>query len=307
MLDALAEGVYLVDPRRTIRFWNKASERISGYAAADVVGHHCFENILRHVDDQGQQLCFVGCPLHATMRDGNGRSCRMWLHHRDGRRIPVQVRTTPIRDNDSRIIGAIEFFTDESVLTTAQERAAELEHLVLTDPLTELPNRRYLDIAVPSRLEEARRYEQGLGVAFVDIDHFKAVNDRYGHETGDKALRMVAGTLAANLRTSDIICRFGGEEFVLLFTHNQPAELEATCERLITLVGASSLDIGHAAPLSVTISIGATAARPGDDPDSLLSRADELLYRSKQDGRNRVTCDAPPPRSLTPVRASALP
>ncbi len=289
VLDALAEGVYLVDRNRTIRFWNRACEEISGYRAADVVGHRCFENILRHVDDTGAELCRARCPLAKTMRDGQERECGVWLHHRDGRRLPVQIHARPIRGENSAVIGAIEIFSDRSAITSAQERLAQLEAQALTDPLTQLPNRRYLDMALPAALADAHRYEEPLGVVFIDIDGFKAVNDAHGHDTGDELLRVVAGTLSRNLRAGDTICRYGGEEFVVILPHANEEHLSRTCQRLLALVRVSSVDRPHQRPLSVSVSIGATIATASDTPASVLFRADRNLYTSKRQGRDRIT------------------
>lgn len=291
MLDSLADGVYLVDRGRRILFWNDASERISGYAASEVVGHRCFENILRHIDCNGTRLCTGLCPLACTMRDGVPRSADVWLHHKAGHRVPVSVRTTPIRDEDGEIIGAIEFFTDESRLETSQEQTAKLRALALTDPLTSLPNRRYLELELSSRLAEVRRHRRTLGVVFADIDRFKAVNDTYGHELGDEVLRMVAGTLSGNVRPGDTAARFGGEEFVVLLPDTDPVALAALGERLCMLVRRSSIDPAAGGEVSVTISMGATLATADDDVEGLLHRADGLLYRSKRGGRDRVTVD----------------
>ncbi len=289
MLDQLAEGVYIVDRQRTIRFWNSGCERISGYPAEAVVGHHCFDNILRHVDEDGTRLCFGLCPLAATMRDEEPRTARVWLHHREGHRVPVLVRTAPIHDEAANVIGAIEFFTDESTLAATEDRVKELEGLALSDPLTGLPNRRFLDVALPARLSEMRRYGATAGLIFADIDHFKRVNDEHGHELGDKVLKMVALTLAGNLRASDVACRFGGEEFVILLPHAEASDVEAIGARLGTLVRTSSIETGAGTPLAVTVSFGATVSRFRDSPAAILERADELLYRSKAEGRDRVT------------------
>jgi PAS domain S-box-containing protein len=175
MLDSLADGVYLVDRGRRILFWNDESERISGYAASEVVGHRCFENILRHIDCNGTALCTGLCPLACTMRDCVPRSGDVWLHHKAGQRVPVSVRTTPIRDDGGEIIGAIEFFTDGSRLEASKEQISKLRALALTDALTGLPNRRYLELELSSRLAEVRRHHRTLGVVFADIDRFKAV------------------------------------------------------------------------------------------------------------------------------------
>ena len=178
------------------------------------VGRHCFEDILRHVDATGNRLCVGRCPLSQTMRDGVPRETCVWLHHKHGHRVEVRVGVRPVRERSGQIIGAIETFTDESDRAATKARLAELEHLAMIDPLTGVSNRRFLGMTLSSRLAELRRYAVPFVVAFADIDHFKRVNDENGHDIGDDVLRMVANTLAGNLRGSDSLSRFGGEEFV---------------------------------------------------------------------------------------------
>jgi diguanylate cyclase (GGDEF)-like protein/PAS domain S-box-containing protein len=290
LLDNLGEAVYLVDGRRTIRYWNHACEEISGYSADEVVGRHCYDDILRHVDDEGNSLCHGQCPLAHTIHDGCPRSAHIFLHHKQGHRLPVSVRVQPIREPASgRIIGGVELFTDESALAANEERMEELETLALTDPLTGVPNRRYVEMSASSRLSELRRHGIPMQVAFIDIDHFKRFNDEHGHDVGDTVLRVVATTLAGNLRDSDIVGRVGGEEFVLLLVHGAHDKLESICERLRMLVERASIDLPGGESVGVTISVGATRAEKTDNVDSLLKRADTLLYDSKGAGRNRVT------------------
>jgi len=122
----------------------------------------------------------------------------------------------------------------------------------------------------------------------MDIDHFKRLNDEFGHDVGDMALRMVAATLESNLRKSDVIGRWGGEEFiVVLYDVSSLKELESISEKARTLVACSRLDLPDMS-LTVTISIGATLILPTDTPESVIRRADELMYESKQSGRNQV-------------------
>jgi diguanylate cyclase (GGDEF)-like protein/PAS domain S-box-containing protein len=290
VLDGLSDAVYLVDRRRTIRFWNRACEQITGYASEEVVGRHCFDNILRHVDDEGHRLCVGLCPLAHTMRDGEPRRTRVWLHHKDGYRLPVHVGVNPIRDADGQIIGAIETFTDDSTLAASQERIGELEQLAMVDALTGVPNRRFLELTLSSRLAELRRGGAPFVVAFADVDHFKRINDVHGHDIGDRVLKMIATTLAADLRGSDTLSRFGGEEFVLLLHQAGTDASGLVCERLRSLVASSSLDVPDGS-VSVTASFGATLAEASDSPETVLHRADALLYQSKRDGRDRVTTD----------------
>jgi diguanylate cyclase (GGDEF)-like protein/PAS domain S-box-containing protein len=288
VLDGLKEGLYIVDRQRTIRFWNQACEQLTGYRAQEVLGRRCFDDILRHVDENGCQLCVGMCPLAHTMRDGERRQVKVWLHHKLGHRLPVRVDVQPMRDQSGQITGAIETFVDDSSVAAVRERVAELEQLAMVDDLTGLPNRRYLELTLSNRLAELRRGGSAFVVAFGDIDHFKHVNDRHGHETGDIVLQMIATTLTGDLRGSDLLARFGGEEFILLLHHSHDAL--TVCERLRKLVAASSIR-APTGPVAVTISFGATRAVAGETAEMVLQRADRQLYRSKRTGRNRTTTD----------------
>lgn len=122
--------------------------------------------------------------------------------------------------------------------------------------------------------------------------HFKRVNDENGHDIGDHVLRMVARTISGNIRTSDTLARFGGEEFALVLNHTRAHTAVGLCERLNMLVATSSIK-ADGADLSVTMSFGATLPQAEDSFETVLRRADQLLYRSKREGRNRVTTDLP--------------
>ena len=286
LIENLGEGVYFVDRERRITFWNKAAERITGFHNKEVVGRRCMDQVLTHVDDTGRCLCVGECPLSETIADGRERQTEAYLHHKEGHRVPVHIRTTPIVDEAGRVIGAVELFTDNSRNLGLEERLAELQRLALLDPLTHLPNRRYVESHLQARFAELRRNEWPFGVLYIDIDHFKRVNDRYGHETGDKVLQLVARTLDANSRPFDIVGRWGGEEFLALVTNASPEVLVVVAERMRALVAASGLK--QPAEITVTVSAGAAAANPGESAASVIKRADEALYRAKQMGRNAI-------------------
>ena len=282
LVDNMSDGVYFVDRTRTITYWSRGAERLTGYHASEVVGRRCRDDILNHVDECGTELCGAGCPLKATIRDGRCRDAHVFMHHADGHRQPVWVRAAPLRDPAGEISGAVELFSDDTAVTTARARVLEMEQLALTDPLTGLGNRRYLDAQLSSRLDEWTRYGWSFGVLIADIDLFKRVNDSYGHDAGDQALAMVARTLAFGLRGSDVVTRYGGEEFVVVLAHADPAGLASTAERLRMLVAASRLVVARQ-PIEVTVSLGGTLVAPGDNAEILLHRADTSLY--SQGGR----------------------
>ncbi len=289
LLDNLNDGVYFVDGEKRITYWNRGAERITGYAASEVLGRRCEDNVLMHTDGKGNLLCKTGCPLTETLRSGQMRNTEVYLRHRDGHRVPIAVRTAPIRNDRGDVIGAVEIFSDNSAKTATLERMEEFERLAYLDPLTGLANRRYAEINLRARFEEMQRYGWPFGVIFIDIDRFKEINDQFGHAVGDDVLKMVSKTLVNSARSFDVIGRWGGEEFIAIIANVHPAELVATANRFRVLVQHSSLNTGGA--VRVTISLGATLARPGDTIDELLKRVDELMYRSKEEGRNRVTAD----------------
>jgi len=166
-----------------------------------------------------------------------------------------------------------------------------LEEAAFLDELTRLANGRYLKKVVEQRLAEAHRHEQDFGVIMIDIDKFRNLNTRYGRATGDKVLRMVAGTLEHACRPYDVAGRWGGDEFLVIAPHAGPLNTEALAQRLRALVEQSWLRVRRGM-VSVTISAGVTAGRPDDTPDRLLRRATAALHESKTAGRNRVAFEA---------------
>ncbi len=287
LLDEFYDGVYFTDRDRRIIYWNRGAERITGYAAEEVLGRRCSDNILMHVDRNGRSLCTTNCPLQFTMADGSPRNAELYLHHKKGHRLPVSVRATPMRNREGEIIGAVEVFTDISPQIALIDRVTQFERLAYIDPLTEVANRRYTEIMLAARREEFERYGWPFGVLFVDIDRFKNVNDRYGHGVGDEVLRMTARTMVNSVRAFDVVGRWGGEEFIAIIANVTLADAQGFAERVRTLIEQSKLHGDP--PVQVTVSIGVTVARQDETVEKMVERADELMYKSKQDGRNRVT------------------
>ncbi len=290
LVDNLYDGVYYVDRSGCIRYWNRGAERLTGYSADQVLGRRCSDNLLMHVGADGTLLCLDGCPLSATVADGSPREAEVHLHHRDGHRVPVRVRTAPLRAADGTITGAVEVFSDNSAHAAALQRVEDLRKMALLDHLTQVANRRFAEQALEAKLEERQRYGWPVGLLLFDVDHFKAVNDRYGHPAGDQVLKMVAATLASNARSFDLVARWGGEEFVAILTNVEPHQVLGIAERSRRLIEASGLR-HDAGLIRVTVSVGATLAADGDRRDSLVARADRLLYAGKRGGRNRVVSD----------------
>jgi diguanylate cyclase (GGDEF)-like protein len=172
-----------------------------------------------------------------------------------------------------------------------RQRLEELQEMAMHDPLTGIANRRFVEISLAARLEELRRYNFPFAILFSDVDNFKQINDTYGHTVGDRILKMVSATLAHSLRSFDVIGRWGGEEFVTLLVNIQPEDLFTLSDRLRRLVRKSQLTLENGETIGVTVSIGATIARVVDTTDTLVERADKLMFESKRRGRNLVSID----------------
>jgi diguanylate cyclase (GGDEF)-like protein/PAS domain S-box-containing protein len=288
LMDNLFDGVCFVDSNKAIRYWNKAAENITGFTADEVLGKICSESILSFRDDEGRDICEALCPLDKPAADSSARESELYLHHKDGRRIPVAIRITPIRDSAGSIIGVLELFSDISSKSATLLRIKELEKLSLTDTLTMLANRRYIQMELESRLQELSRFNWPFAVLYMDIDHFKNINDTYGHGVGDVVLKTVADALVASVRPFDLIGRWGGEEFVGIMRNVDEEGLYLIGDRLRQLVEAASVVIDQK-KISVTVSAGGVMAKTDDTVAELIKRADELMFKSKAAGRNCLT------------------
>ncbi len=288
LLNSLYDGVYFVDRDRRIMYWNGGAERLTGYPARQVLGRHCADNLLVHVDNAGHQLCLDECPLTHTMADQKSREADVYLQHRLGYRVPVSVRVTPLRNPAGELVGAVEVFSDNRSKKAAEEKAAQLEQMAFLDGLTRIGNRRYLDEKLLQHQRELERHRSPFGVVLMDIDDFKHVNDSHGHNAGDAVLAAVARTLSGCLRASDVLGRWGGEEYLVIGVGLQPENLLQLAERCRALVERSAVTF-EGKQLKVTISAGAAMAQCRKTPQWLVGRADAMLYRSKKAGKNRVT------------------
>lgn len=288
MIDMLFEGAYIVDKERKILYWNNGAERITGYSQNEVVNFFCFTNILRHVDDIGNELCFNGCPLHHTLETGEEIENRVYLHHKEGHRVPVIVRTSPLYNDDGEIYGALELFTDAGYHKKLFTENKRLQELSIKDQLTNIYNRSYINYQVDALINEYELFSNSFGVVFVDIDNFKYINDTYGHKVGDDILKLISRTIKSNIRDEDLFGRYGGEEFLLVFKLANKEELLMISEKIRLLVEKSSI-IYNNDSISVTISLGASMYREGDTKEELIDRADQAMYESKRTGKNKVS------------------
>ena len=290
LLSRLNIGIYFVDRNRKITFWNKGAEEISGYPEDQVKGHSCADGILMHINEKGEVLCNTGCPLHATIQDGKTRDMVVYMKHAKGHRLPVHITANPIKDKDGEIIGAVEVFNDVSSHMREVEKVKELEKIVNIDPLTGLLTRRYAEIALDRVFFEWQQHKLPFGIIFLDVDHFKHINDRYGHDAGDKALEIIAADLAGAVRESDMVTRWGGDEFLIILQNVDEKRLDSIAEKIMVLVAASDFVVNKE-QIKLSVSAGIALVTSSDTSTTLLKRADQAMYQRKKRGASHSTKD----------------
>lgn len=289
LLDHLHDGVCFVDQHGVIVYWNQGAERITGLSREEVAGKEAQSSPLRHLNANGEAEFEVD-PFIVSMKEGTSFEADTYLRRKDGSLAPVLARISPIRDSRGEAIGALEVFSDNQTKVSDRNRIVELEEMALLCPLTEVGNRRYAEMALTSAMEEFTRYGWQFAVLFLDLDHFKQVNDQYGHKAGDEILRMTAQALRSTLRSFDFVGRWGGEEFIIILPNMNSDLLPVVAERCRVAI-MDSVYQTEGRRIQVTASIGASMVRQNDTFDILVERADALMYASKQAGRNRCSFD----------------
>jgi diguanylate cyclase (GGDEF)-like protein/PAS domain S-box-containing protein len=284
-LDSIGEAVLRTDLQGIITYLNRIAENMTGWSREEAQGRPVAE-VLRIIDDASRAP--VGNALGlATKEDqaaGSMASCsNCILVRRDGSEVGIESTTTLIREHDESVTGAIVAFRDVSA---ARAKSLEMSHLAQHDVLTDLPNRVLFNDRLTQAIALAQRQGKQLAVMFVDLDHFKKINDSLGHDVGDKLLRSVAGRLKACVRRSDTTSRLGGDEFVVLLSQVEHAE-DAAISAVKTLRALTAPHIIDSKSLDIGVSIGvSTYPIDGQDAESLISRADNAMYEAKQRGRN---------------------
>ncbi|NCA88727.1 MAG: diguanylate cyclase [Gammaproteobacteria bacterium] len=286
LLMAVGEGIYGVDTQVRTTFINPAAQTMLGYAAEEVLGrnpHALFH--ARHRD--GRPYPFADCPLHRTLEEGRERHQEEWFIRRDGSPLPVAMTCAPLYE-ETQLIGAVVAFRD---ISEQKAREVELLELANTDMLTGVANRRFFYQRLEEeirRLRRGGRREARSALLLMDLDHFKEVNDRFGHAAGDEVLRNFARLARQALRQGDLLGRVGGEEFGALLAAEDAAGALRVAERLRRGVQQGPFTT-QAGPIPLTVSIGITDLQDKDQaPEGPLKRADSALYAAKRKGRNRV-------------------
>ncbi|NKN32570.1 EAL domain-containing protein [Marichromatium bheemlicum] len=272
------EGIVITDAGARILDVNAAFTRVTGYPREEALGHTPALLKSGLQDDSYYQEMWY------RLREFGQWSGEIWNRRKSGEVYPEMLRINAVKDADGVLTHYVGMFSDITDLKEAQRR---LESLANYDALTSLPNRVLLSDRLHQALANAKRRDRLVAICFLDLDDFKLVNDRHGHDAGDRFLIEIAKRLVRTVRGGDTVARLGGDEFVLLITELRTTEeLDRVLERALQAIDVP-FEVDDAV-LDVSASVGVTLYPLDDvDPDTLLRHADQAMYQAKQLGRNR--------------------
>lgn len=280
-IESSDQVVLITNRKQEIVYVNPAFTRLTGYDAEEVLGRN--PRFLQGPETSNA----TRLALREALAKGRKLQAEVLNYSKEGLRYWVELSIVPVLDDGGEIT---HFVALEQDIT--QRKAAEqtMVRIALEDHLTGLPNRRAAEDRLEMEVNRAQRDGGGFSVAVVDLDRFKLVNDQYGHQVGDRALKHVAEVLLANLRRGDWVARWGGEEFLLCLHDRDSRGALGAAERMRKLVRARPLQVPEG-ELTLTVSMGVCPFGPEHDAvDVMLARADALLYEAKRGGRDKVLC-----------------
>lgn len=281
-LDAIGDAVVVIDPKGYIIYLNRVAEKLTGWPSEEAVGLPVGQ-VFVIVDGVTRQRAVN--PAHKATRERCIVELALGsvLIRRDGTELAIEDSAAPILNHKGTLEGAVIVFHDARQSGTEIQK---MNHLALHDSLTGLPNRALLMERLSHAIAMADRHNQKIALLFVDLDHFKDINDSFGHTVGDHLLQKVAQTIQSCIRLTDTVCRHGGDEFVILLNeieHREDAALIA--EKLLSKAAVPHRIDGH--DFIVTLSIGISLyPESGTDAEALMRNSDKAMYITKESGRN---------------------
>jgi len=282
ILDNLFAYVALLDPRGVVQEVNLAPLDRAGYRREDVIGQRFYDAPWWSYDDQVRSQLMA-----AIEKARQGHASRYDVVVKMGEDlVPIDFQIRPVRDSSGQIIGLLPTAVD---ITERKHLEEELKRQAHLDYLTGLPNRRSFMEQAEIEMSRTQRYEKSLSLLMLDIDHFKHINDAFGHQSGDVVLKTLAEIFAEVLRNIDIVGRLGGEEFGIILPETSLEEALEVAERLREVIAARQVAFPSGVETQFTVSIGVAAlADKQVGIDTLINESDKALYRAKQSGRNKV-------------------
>ena len=280
LVNTIPDLIWLKDGDGTYLACNPAFERFFGATETDIVGKTDHDFVPKTLADAFRAN---DC---AAVANGKATRNEEWVTYAsDGRRVLLETTKIPIRTPDGRLVGVLGIGHD---ITEREAHQQQLEHIAHFDALTGLPNRVLLADRLHQALAQTQRHNKVLAVTYIDLDGFKAINDQFGHDVGDRLLTALAGHMKKTLREGDTLARLGGDEFVAILLDLPDVESSAPLlSRLIAAAAELVYDNGNALQVSASLGVTFYPQVESVEADQLLRQADQAMYQAKQEGKNR--------------------
>jgi diguanylate cyclase (GGDEF)-like protein len=286
LLDNMYDAVVFVDASGRIVQWNRGAERLTGILGSGIRGQVWHPAMLEMADEKGRAVREADCPVQTAIRCGAQSLRRLSVRGRNRRPVAVDTHAIPVIDRRGNIGGAVLVLHDASSEISLERQCQNLHEKATMDPLTQVANRAEFDRVHVMFIEAHRQQRVACSLIMGDLDHFKRVNDTYGHQAGDDVIVSLATLLKSSCRPGDLVARYGGEEFVILCADCDNATAAHRADQMRKAF--SRLVHEKMGGRSVTVSFGVTEIQPGDTPETMLRRADRALLAAKTKGRNTV-------------------
>jgi diguanylate cyclase (GGDEF)-like protein/PAS domain S-box-containing protein len=278
VVENTGEAIMITDTRHKIVSVNRAFENITGYQTTEVLGKN--PNML--IKSDYHDAAFFNALSQQVRATGTWQG-EIWNRRNNGEAFPAWSTVTAVRDAMGNATNYVTVFSDISSIKQSQAR---LDYLAYHDPLTALPNRLLLNDRIEHALQRAAREERQVGVLFLDLDHFKTINDSLGHPVGDRLLKQVARRIKGLVREEDTVSRLGGDEFIILLEDvDDTRTLGKLAQKIIESFREPFSIEPHELQLGVSVGIS-VYPRDGSDGATLIKNADAAMYRAKEEGRN---------------------
>jgi len=286
LLDNMHDAVVFVEAGLRVIQWNHGAERLTGIVGTSVYQRQWLPSLLNMQNEKGDPIAEDDCPVISAIRSGVQSLRRLTIWGRTGRAVSVDSHAIPVVGDDGTTLGAILLLHDASPETSLEQRCQSLHEKATKDPLTQVANRAEFDRVHDAFIKTHRQQQVPCSLIICDLDFFKQVNDKYGHQAGDDAIKTLARLLKISCRPADLVARYGGEEFVMLCADCDNATAARRAEQVRKTLSQTLQPKLDGRP--VTASFGVTEIQPGDTPETMLRRADRALLMAKGKGRNRV-------------------
>ncbi len=287
-IESLYDGIYIVNSDLQFVIFSPGLEKLTDILATDVLGEAWTSNSLPLTNKEGTSLTTADCSMNRVIANGKPMTTELMLERPGGRLINIEVQSVPMFDEEGHLLGVAEIYRDLSRGLKRPQEFSDLKLAASMDALTSVANRGELETQLAIMLAQINKEQSPapLSIMFIDADHFKNINDTYGHSIGDDVLIELARLFQHETYSGELVGRYGGEEFVILCPETDLENAVKKAERLRLAI--SNLKIDNIVKTRLSASFGVAQVESGDSIESLFRRADKALYHAKETGRNRV-------------------